>query len=87
MGDARSNFLRRKRELAKDAKQKKESNIDTAVWLLEPTANNEIVYLRCSVCHHIHTMTDKQFERFEFPCMCPECFRYMLSVTVSERRT
>lgn len=85
MGDARSNFLRRKRELAKDAKRKKESTIATAVWLLEKTNHDTITYLRCSVCHYVHTLTSRQMERFEYPCMCPECDRYMLGVETVEK--
>ncbi len=85
MGDARSNFLRRKRILAQERKRKN-GEVMTATWLHEQTKNEGIEWLRCSRCHFTYTLTDNQLERYEYPCMCPACDRYMLGVELTVRK-
>lgn len=85
MTNARSNFLRRKKVLAQERK-KQCNDILTSAWILEQTKDEGIEWLRCSRCHYSHSLTTNQLARYEYPCMCPLCNRYMLGVRTIERK-
>lgn len=85
MTNARSNFLRRKKVLAQERK-KRCNDILTSAWIHEQTKDEGIEWLRCSRCHYTYSLTTNQLERYEYPCMCPLCNRYMLGVRTNEQK-
>lgn len=84
MTNARSNFLRRKKVLAQERK-KRCNDILTSAWILEQTKDEGIEWIRCSRCHYTYSLTTNQLARYEYPCMCPLCNRYMLGVRKEDK--